>query len=140
MASGESVDSVARSTAIDDLAKRTPIALAWRDKEICPHVLECYETTSVDFPPDAIDNDEFDHFLANMGKLGVRRPAGEDIADDLAALAERGVLARQRRRLLREDIRDTADRILESIEQRPGVAKLRNAAVVELGHQDVIVS
>ena len=76
-----------------------------------------------------------------MGKLGVRRPVEEDIADDdLAALAERGVFARQRRRLLREHIRDTADRILETIERRPGVAKLRNAVVVELGHQDVIVS
>ena len=56
-------------------------------------------------------------FLANVGKLGVRRPVEEDIADDdLAALAQRGMLARQRRRLLREHKRDTADRILESIE------------------------
>ena len=125
MAFGESAESVARST---------PIALAWRDKELCPRVLECYETTSVDFPPEAIGKDEFDHFLANMGKLGVKRPVEVDIADDdLAALAHRRMVSRQRRRLLREHIRDTADRILESIERRPGVAKLRNAAVVELG-------
>ena len=37
----------------------------------------------VDFPPDAIGKDEFDHFLANMGKLGVRRPAEEDVANDV---------------------------------------------------------
>ena len=73
-----------------------------------------------------------------MGKRPVRRPVEEDIADDdLAALAQRGVLARQRRRLLREHKRDTADRILESIERRPGVAKLRNPVVVDLGHQDL---
>ena len=96
----------------------------------------------VDFPPETpLVKDEFDHFLANMGKLGVRRPAEEDIADDdLAALAHRRMVSRQRRRLLREHKRDTADRILESLEGRPGVAKLRNAVVVELGHQDVIVS
>ena len=71
--------------------------------------------------------DEFDHFLANVGKLGVRRPVEEDIADDdLAALAHRRMVARQRRRLLREHIRDTADRILKSLERRPGVAKVRN--------------
>ena len=50
----------------------------------------------VDFPPDAIGKDELDHFLANAGKLGVRRPVEEDIADDdLAALSRRGTLARQ---------------------------------------------
>ena len=53
-----------------------------------------------------------------MGKRPVRRPVEEKIADDdLAALAQRGVLARQRR-LLREHIRDTADRILESLERQ----------------------
>ena len=94
----------------------------------------------VDFPEERVSKDEVDH-LANMGKRTVRRPVEEDIADDdLAALAQRKMLARQRRRLLREHKSDTADRILESIERRPGVAKLRNAAVVELGHQDVIVS
>ena len=56
----------------------------------------------------------------------MRRPVEEDIADDdLAALAQRGMFARQRRRLLREHIRDTADRILKSIERRPGVAKVQ---------------
>ena len=66
---------------------------------------------------------------------------GEDIADDdLAALAHRRMVSRQRRRLLREHIRDAAGRVLESLERRPGVAKLRNVAVVEMGHQDVIVS
>ena len=95
----------------------------------------------VDFPPDAIGKDEVDHFLANAGKLGVKRPVEEDVAnDDLAALAQRKMLARQRRRLLREHMRDTADRILESLEGRPGVAKVRNPVVVDLGHQDVIVS
>ena len=94
----------------------------------------------VDFPPDAIGEDEL-HHLANMGKRTVRRPVQEDIADDnLAALALRNMLARQRRRLLREYKRDTADRILESFERRPGVAKVRNPVVVELGRQDVIVS
>ena len=79
------------------------------------------------FLKNVLVKDELDHFLANMGKLGVRRPVEEDIADDdLAALAQRRMLARQRRRLLREHMRDTADRILESIERRPGVAKVRN--------------
>ena len=156
VASGESVDSVARSTAIDDLAKMDAHGAAMPrsvhcdvtdmidvgvTKKFVRAFLSVTKRLPVDFPPDAIGEDEFDHFLANMGKLGVRRLAGEDIADDdLAALAERGVFARQRRRLLREHIRDTADRILESIEGRPGVAKLCNAVVVELGHQDVIVS
>ena len=73
--------------------------------------------------------------MANTGKLGVKRPVEEDVAnDDLAALAHRRMLAKQRRRLLREHMRDTADRILESLEGRPGVAKLCNAVVVELGH------
>ena len=94
----------------------------------------------VAFPEERVDNDEFDHFLANMGKLCVRRPVEEDIADDLAALAQRRVPARQRRRLLRDLILDAADRILATVERRPGVAKLCNAVVVELGHQDVIVS
>ena len=85
--------------------------------------------------------DEFDLLLANMGKLGVRRPVEEDIADDdFAALAQKRMLARQRRRLLREYKRDTADRILESFERRPCVAKVRNPVVVDLGHQDVIVN
>ena len=154
--SGESVDSVARSTAIDDLAKIDAHGAAVARsvhydvsdmidgcvmKKSVRAFLSVTKRLPVDFPPDAIGKNEFDHFLANMGKLGVRRPAEEDIADDdLAALAQRGVLARQRRRLLREHKRDTADRILESIERRPGVAKLRNPVVVELGHQDVIVS
>ena len=51
---------------------------------------------------------KFDHFLANMGKRGVKRPVEEDIdAEDLAAVAERRMPARQRRRLLREHISDT---------------------------------
>ena len=33
----------------------------------------------VDFPPDAIGKYELDHFLANVGKLGVRRPVEEEI-------------------------------------------------------------
>ena len=33
----------------------------------------------VDFPPDAIGKNELDHFLANVGKLGVRRPVEEEI-------------------------------------------------------------
>ena len=33
----------------------------------------------VDFPPDAIGKYECDHFLAYMGKLGVRRPVEEEI-------------------------------------------------------------
>ena len=79
--------------------------------------------------------------MANTGKLGVKRPVKEKIdIEDHAALTQRGVFARQRRRLLREHMRDTADRILESLEGRPGVAKLCNAVVVELGDQDVIVS
>ena len=90
------------------------------------------------FLKNVLVKDELDHFLANMGKLGVRRPVEEDIADDdLAALAQRGILAR---RLLREHMRDTADRILKSIERRPGVAKVRNPVMVKLGDQDVIVS
>ena len=148
--------SVARSTAIDDLAKIDAHGAAVARsvhydvsdmidgcvmKKAVRAFLNVMKRLPVDFPPDAIGEDEFDHFLANMGKLGVRRLAGEDIADDdLAALAHRGVFARQRRRLLREHIRDTADRILESIERRLGVAKLRNAVVVERRHQDVIVS
>ena len=60
VACGESADSVARSTAIDDLAKiDAHSAVVARsvhcdvtdksdggDKEVCPCVLECYETTS----------------------------------------------------------------------------------------------
>ena len=153
VASGESVDSVARST--DDLAKRDArsAAVAWSvlydvsdmidgcvTKKSVRAFLSFTKRLPVDFPPDAIGRDEFDHFLANVGKLGVKRPAEEDIADDdLAALTQRGMLARQRR-LLREYKRDTADRILKSIERRPGVAKVRNAVVVELGQKDVIVS
>ena len=34
-------------------------------------------------------------------------------------------------------MRDTAGRILESLEGRPGVAKVRNPVVVDLGHQDL---
>ena len=44
----------------------------------------------VDFPPDAIGKNKFDHLLANVGKRGVKRPVEEDIVvEDLAALAER---------------------------------------------------
>ena len=156
VATGESADSGARSTAINDLAKIdahsaavarsvhcdvTDMSDGGVTKKSVRAFLSVTKRLPVDFPPDAIGKDELDHFLANVGKLGVRRPVEEDIADDdLAALAQRGMLARQRRRLLREHMKDTADRILESIERRPGVAKLCNAVVVDLGHQDVIVS
>ena len=156
VASGESAESVARSTAVDDLAKIDAHSAAVARSVHCDVTdmidggvikksvrafLNVMKRLPVDFPPDAIGKDELDHFLANVDKLGVTRPAEEDIADDdLAALAHRRMLARQRRRLHREHMRDTADRILESFERRPGVAKLCNAVVVELGHQDVIVS
>ena len=156
MAFGESVDSVARNTAIDDLAKIDAHSAAMVRSVHCNVTdmidgcvtkksdrafLSVTRRLPVDFPPDAIGKDEVDHFLANMGKLGVKRPVEEDIADDdLAALAQRKMLARQRRRLLREHMRDTADRTLESLEGRPGVAKVRNPVVVELGDQDVVVS
>ena len=92
----------------------------------------------VDVPEERVGKDEFDH-LANMGKRGVKRPAEEETDnEDHAAVAERRMPATQRRRLLRDLILDAADRILATVERRPGVAKLRN--VVELGHQDVIVS
>ena len=65
----------------------------------------------------------------------------EEIADeDHATVAERKMSARQRRRSLRDLILGAADRILATVERRPGVAKQRNAVVVELGRQDVGVS
>ena len=109
-------------------------------KSVCAF-LSVTKRRPVDFPPDAIGRDELDHFLANVGKLGVKRPVKEKIdIEDHAAVAERRMPTRQRRRLLRDLILDAADRILATVERRPGVAKLRNAVVVELGHQDVIVS
>ena len=84
--------------------------------------------------------DEFDH-LANMGKRPVRRPVEEDIADDdLAALAQRKIACKTEAALAQRAHEGHGGRILESLEGRPGVAKVRNAVVVELGHQDVIVS
>ena len=38
--------------------------------------LNVMKRLQVDFPPDAIGKDELDHFLANVGKLGVRRRGG----------------------------------------------------------------
>ena len=85
------MDSVARSTAIDDLAKIDAHGAAVarsvhydvRDmidgcvmKKSVRAFLSVTKRLPVDFPPDAIGKNEFDHFLANMGKLGVRRPAG----------------------------------------------------------------
>ena len=149
VASGESADSVARSTAVDDLAKidahSAAVARSASDmidggvmKKSVRAFLSVTKRLPVDFPKERVGKDEFDHILANMDKLGVRRPVEEDIADDLAALAQRRVPARQRRRSLRDLVLDAADRILATVERRPGVAKLHN--VVELGHQDVIVS
>ena len=94
----------------------------------------------VDFPEERVGKDEFNH-LANMGKRGVKRPVEEETdIEDHAAVAERRMPARQRRRSLRDLILDAADRILATVEPRPGAAKLCNAVVVELGHQDVMVS
>ena len=109
-------------------------------KSVCAF-LSVTKRRPVCFPPDATGRDELDHFLANVGKLGVKRPVKEKIdIEDHAAVAERRMPARQRRRLLRDLILDAADRILATVERRPGVAKLCNAVIIELGHQDVIVS
>ena len=155
MAFGESVDSVARSTAIDDLAKIDAHGAAVARSVHCDAsdmidggvmkksvraFLSVIKRLPVDFPKERVGKDEFDH-LANMGKRGVKRPVEEktDI-EDHAAVAERRMPATQRRRSLRDLVLDAADRILATVERRPGVAKVRNAVVVELGHQDVIVS
>ena len=153
VASGESADSVARSTAVDDLAKMDAHSAAVArsvpydasdmiDGGVMMKSVRAFlgvmKRLPVDFPKERVGKDEFDH-LANMGKRGVKRPVEEktDI-EDHAAVAERRMPATQRRCLLRDLILDAADRILATVERRPGVAKLRN--VVELGHQDVIVS
>ena len=124
VASGESADSVARSTAVDDLAildahsaavarsalydVRDMIDGGVTKKSACAF-LNVMKRLPVDCPPDAIGKDELDHFLAIVGKLGVRRPAEEDVADDdFAALAQRRMLARQRRCFLRDLILDAA--------------------------------
>ena len=145
VASGESADSVARSTAIDDLAKMDARSAAVARSVHCERkscdrwgvikksvraFLSVTRRLPVDFPEERV-----------MGKRCVRRPVEEKMdIEDHAAVVEWRMPARQRRRLLRDLIWDAADRILATVEGRPGVAKLRNAVVVELGHQDVIVS
>ena len=79
MASGDSADSVARSTAIDDLAKMDAHSAAVAGSVHCDAsdmidggvtkksvraFLSVTKRHPVDFPPDAIGKDEFDHFLA----------------------------------------------------------------------------
>ena len=155
MASGESADSVARSVGIDDLAKIDAHSAAVARPVHCDvsymidggvlkksvrAFLSVTKRLPVDFPEERVGKDEFDH-RADMGKRTVRRPVEEETEiEDHAAVAERRMPARHRRRLLRDLVLDAADRIFATVEGRPGVAKLRDGVVVELGHQDVIVS
>ena len=98
VAFGESVGSVARSTAVDDLAKIDAHGYCdvidmidvGETKKSVRAFLSVMKRHPVAFPEERVDKDEVDH-LANMGKRPVRRPVEEDIADDdLAALAQRG--------------------------------------------------
>ena len=140
------------STAIDDLAKidahsaavtrsvHTDMIDVGVTKKSVRAFLNVMKRLPVEFPEERVSKDEVDH-LAIMGKRPVRRPVEEETdIEDHVAVAERRMPARQRRRLLRDLILDTADRILATVERRPGVAKLCNAVVAELGHQDVIAS
>ena len=112
-------------TAIDDLAKI--------DAHSAGAFLSVVKRLPVDFPLDAIGKNKFNHLLADVGKRGVTRP---ETSRTLR------MPAKQRRWLteLRELMRHTADRILDSTERRLNVNFLCKAVPVELGYQDVIVS
>ena len=156
VSSGESVDSITWNTAIDELAKIDAHSAAMARsihydvsdmidggviKKSVRAFLSVMKRLPVDFPEERIGKDEFDHLLANMGKRGVKRPEEDDIDfEDHAALVERRMPAKQRRRLLRQLIRSTAETILDSTEGRMSVSYLCKLVVRQLESQGVAAS